>query len=315
MPFHTPEEQARNPQGQGQQQPQDDLGQSLTQPQPTGASPSFRNSVDGFFQDPVNRAGLLSFGLNMLSGGFGTPLQQFAHAAGQGVESAAGAQAFQTKQDRLDENQDFRERQLGQRATLARESQTGATNRANIVAKARLKAAGIGSSSLANKLLSGFTATRLAALKRMSDVLDPNHDKTSEEQGAIATREAEEGMQQAIDFARRQTGQNITSPFPGGQSRPNPPSGAPPAQPPQAAPAPETGRPNSGGQRTPLSSLSGSPNFQRALERDQTPEGKLFLWNNGIVPSPPFTPPQSDASILSGGQQQGTGNPLDALRR
>ncbi len=306
MPFHTPEEQARNPQPQEQ-----DLGQSLTQPQQVGASPSFRNSVDGFFQDPVNRAGLLSFGLNMLSGGFGTPLQQFAHAAGQGIESAAGAEAFQTKQDRLDENQDFRERQLGQRATLARESQAGQDRRANTFAKARLAAAGVRGGNLANKAMSAFTNARAAKIKAMENVLDPDHNKTPEEQEQLATQAG----QQALDATVGAVRQNFPSALPPGESRPNIPGAAPPAQPPQAAPAPETGRPNSGASRTPLSSLSGSPNFQRALQMDQTPEGKLQLWNNGIVPSPPFTPPQSDASILSGGQQQGTGNALDALRR
>ncbi len=307
MPFHTPEEQARN-----QPQPQEqDLGQSLTQPQPVGASPSFRNSVDGFFQDPVNRAGLLSFGLNMLSGGFGTPLQQFAHAAGQGVESAAGAEAFQTKQDRLDENQDFRERQLGQRATLARESQAGQDRRAATFAKARLQAAGVRGGNLSNKAMSAFTNARAAKIKAMENVLDPDHNKTPEEQEQLATQAGQQALDATIGAVR----QNFPSALPPGQSRPNPAGAAPPAQPPPGAPAPETGRPNSGGQRTPLSSLSADPNFQQALQLDQTPEGKLRLWQNGIVPSPPFTPPTPGLPDTTGGLGQGTGNALDALRR
>ncbi len=321
MPFHTPEEQAKNqPQGQVQQQPQDqgqDLGQSLAGPQQVGASPSFRSAVDGFFQDPVNRAGLLSFGLNMLSGGFGTPLQQFAHAAGQGIESAAGAEAFQTRQDRLDEAQDFRERGLGQRAGLAREAQEGATQRANIAAKSRLAAAGVRGGNLANKAMSAFTNARAAKLKAMESVLDGDHNRSPEEQAELATQAGQEALDATIGAVRG----NFPGALPPGQSRPNPAQGAAPPQVPQAPSAPGQSSTNQGAVPAPqaprvaLSSLQNSPNFQRALKLDQTPEGKLQLWNQGIVPSPPFTPPRSQADVLSGGQQQGTGNPLDALRQ
>ena len=303
MPQHTPEEQARNQgQAQGQAQP-NDLGQSLEQPQPVGASPSFRNAVDGFFQDPVNRAGLLSFGLNMLSGGFGTPLQQFAHAAGQGIESAAGAEEFQTAERRKNEAQDLQERGLAQRGKIAREAQKGQTERALIAARARIEAAGIGGSSLANKAMSAFTNARKAALKSLNeDFLNPNKSASDDEKAKLADQAGQRAMDAVLGAVRQQFGSEVNpgDQFGAGETRPNIPGAAPPAQPPPGAPPPETNRPNLGGsgQLVPFSQFRQSIQAQPGLTPEQkttriqrmeqmklTPEGQQQLRDAGIDPN------------------------------
>ncbi len=242
MPSHTPEEQARN-QGQVQQQPQD-LGQSLEQPQPVGASPSFRNAVDGFFQDPVNRAGLLSFGLNMLSGGFGTPLQQFAHAAGQGIESAAGAEEFQTSERRKNEQQDFQERQLGQRATLSREKDAAALERTLIAARTRIQSAGLSGTSLANKALSqaGSEYTAVSRTLRQNQFIN---NLSEEEIQAQAQAAAQNKLDTILGITESAFPGSTQSAIPGGGTRQNIPSGAAPGQPPPGPSGAETARPNS----------------------------------------------------------------------
>ena len=321
MPQHTPEEQAKNQalaQGQQQAQAQGDLGQSLTQPQqPVAApSPSFKNSVDQFFQDPVNRAGLLSFGLNLMSGGFGTPLQQFAHAAGQGIESAAGAEKFQTEQGRLDEQQDFQERQLSQRATLSREKDAAALERSQLAARTRIQAAGLTGTSLANKALSqaGAEFTAVGRALRLNRLQNPMSDEEIQKAQAQA---ADNKLRTILGLVEEQFPGSVPTGIGGGQTSPKPASAPPPAQVPQPPPAPGQSTPNAAReqQRVPLSSLQNSPNFQQALELDKTPAGKLTLWNNKIVPSPPFTPPREAGAVFSGGQGQGTANPLNALQR
>jgi hypothetical protein len=161
----------------------------------------------------------------------------------------------------------------------------------------------VSSKSLANKLLSGFTSTRLAARKRMDDALDPNFGLSSEEKDQIATQEAQRGMESALEFAQRNApGVHTTGQIPGGQISPNLPSPGGPAQSPQAPPAAGKTSPNSQRELIPLESLSNSPNFQRALELDKTPEGRQKLLERGIKPS---SGPQSSSSPVTSGIAQG----------
>ena len=283
MPQHTPEEQARNqPQGQVQQQPQQDLGQSLTQPQQPGASPSFRNAVDGFFQDPVNRAGLLSFGLNMLSGGFGTPLQQFAHAAGQGIESAAGAGAFQASEQRKDEQQDFQERQLGQRATISREKDAAALERVQVAARSRIQSAGLSGTSLANKALSqaGSEYTAVSRTLRQNRLINNLSEEEIQTQAQAA---AQNKLDTILGITESAFPGSTQSAIPGGGSRPNPAGAAPPGQPPPGPSGAETTRPNS----IDFSQVINDPNIpigvRQAVDRAaRTDEGRRNLIAKGF---------------------------------
>ncbi len=296
MPFHTPEEQA------GQQQPQQqDLGQSLAPQQQAGASPSFRNAVDGFFQDPVNRAGLLSFGLNMLSGGFGTPLQQFAHAAGQGIESAAGAGAFQASEQRKDEQQDFQERQLGQRASLSREKDAAALERTLVAAKARIQTAGLSGTSLANKALSqaGSEYTAVSRTLRQNQLIN---NLSEEEIQGQAQAAAQNKLDTILGITESAFPGSTQSAIPGGGTRPNPAGAAPPAQPPPGASAPVFNRPNAaeGSRqlvpfdqfRQNIEAQSGLTPQQKAARIQQmeqlklTPQGQQKLRDGGVDPGP-----------------------------
>jgi len=302
MPQHTPEEQAKN-QAQLQTGPevpvQSDLGQSLTpqqqQPAPAGVS----NAAGEFFDDPVNKAGLLSFGLNLLQGGFGTPVQQFAQAAGAGIESAAGAEAFQTEQRRKDEDQDFKERQLGQRADIARGVQAGALERAKIAAKSRAETFGL-RGSLANKFTSTYTSAFKLRMDQLKSFLDPDQGATPAEKEAISHAFAQRTADKTFGATEKQfpgstRGQGAIG---GGQTSPIPPSGAAPPQVPQPGGAPGQSTPNAQGGAQ-LESIdkfrarlqaSGLPpaTIQQRLQQlevlKSTPEGQEDLRRRGIDP-------------------------------
>jgi len=270
----------------GFQEPTSNLGAQL-QPQPQ-PNDSLRGEWDAWFTDPANRAGMMSFGLNLLSGGFGTPLQQFAHAAGQGLESAAGAATFQQQQERLDARENFRERQLAQRGQIAAANRQSREKIASDLAKARVSSAGL-SGSNANKAISLWSNTYLNTLK------DPFFTGTDEEKQAKATADADKALQSL-------RGAFPGGGIPGGQTSPNLPAGGGPAQSPQAPPAAGQTSPNSQRELIPLESLSNSPNFQRALELDKTPEGRQRLIERGIKPS---SGPQSQLGSPTSSVAQG----------
>lgn len=71
------------------------LGQILGGGQPQVAAqpdPQLKSEWQGWMDNPANKAALLSFGLNLMNGGWGGPGAQFAQAAGKGVEAAVGTQ-------------------------------------------------------------------------------------------------------------------------------------------------------------------------------------------------------------------------------
>ena len=74
-----------------------DLG-SLFSPQPqvqAAPNPELKSQWDGWLSDPANKAGLLSFGLQAMAGGWGNGTQQLSAALGAGAESAGGMQKMQ----------------------------------------------------------------------------------------------------------------------------------------------------------------------------------------------------------------------------
>jgi hypothetical protein len=75
---------------------------SIFQPQtavPAQPDPELKGQWDSWLQNPANRAGLLSFGLQAMTGGWGNTSQQLAAALGAGVEGYQGAQKFQLDQE------------------------------------------------------------------------------------------------------------------------------------------------------------------------------------------------------------------------
>lgn len=79
-------------------------GQQQAQPPTTDSQPaSGPSQIEQWLSNPVNQAGLLSFGLQAMAGGWGSGLQQLSGAFGAGIEGAAGAAKIQQEQERFDQ--------------------------------------------------------------------------------------------------------------------------------------------------------------------------------------------------------------------
>jgi flagellar biosynthesis GTPase FlhF len=107
--------------------PTGQLGATLT-PQPTlGApDPGLKQEWDGWLQNPANRAGLMTFGLQMMSGGWGGFGQNLALSVGKGVEAAAETESQnyerQTAEQTRAENRSDRQSARAESADLRRQA-------------------------------------------------------------------------------------------------------------------------------------------------------------------------------------------------
>lgn len=64
-------------------------------PTPENQQAGLKEQWDSYLKAPAVQAGLLSFGLSALGGGYGSPSQNLAYAAGQGFEAAGNVSAQQ----------------------------------------------------------------------------------------------------------------------------------------------------------------------------------------------------------------------------
>lgn len=112
----------------------EELGNLLPSPEAVGGTAP---SWSAWVQDPVNRAGLLSFGTQMMAGGGGTLGQQLGGALAKGYEGAAGTEALIEKRRQEAEEDAFKERELAQRAALAGQQRATQLETAKIGAASR----------------------------------------------------------------------------------------------------------------------------------------------------------------------------------
>lgn len=110
----------------------EELGGILPSPTAVGSQ---HGSWTSWLQDPVNRAGLLSFGTQLMTGGGGTFGQELGAGLSKGFEGAAATEAVQVKRAEEEAEQAFKQQQLAQQAS------EGAAGRANQMAIARMNAA------------------------------------------------------------------------------------------------------------------------------------------------------------------------------
>lgn len=105
--------------------------------------PSLKDQWDAYLQNPGTRAALLSAGLSMMAGGWGSPMQNIAAGIGQGVE--AGANVGANIQKNTDQNDAiFRQRRKElEDNQLQRENMANRTEIANIYANQRITTAGM----------------------------------------------------------------------------------------------------------------------------------------------------------------------------
>lgn len=167
---------------------------------PAAPDPQLKSEWDGWMSNPANRAGLMSFGLQLMTGGWGGPGSQVAQALGAGVEAASGTQKMidaetnrKEAQDRLDANRE-EDRQL--KRDLAAER---ATERANTKAAGAEERALRRAEMAYNQLLRLDTtySDKITKLRESKLVAD-------EETSAAIDDEIAKVEKQRADLAKRQ---------------------------------------------------------------------------------------------------------------
>lgn len=105
---------------------------------------------DAFLSNPATRAALLSFGLNTLAGGWGSPVQNLAQAAGAGLETGGAVGASEEAQAEKDAAIARQQQRFTEEDALKREEMANRTNIARIAADTRITTAGIRAASPRN---------------------------------------------------------------------------------------------------------------------------------------------------------------------
>lgn len=199
-----------------------DLGALFAQnqqtPVPTTAQPAdLESQWKGWLDNPANKAGLISFGLQAMTGSWGNGAAQLATAIGSGLETAAGAQKIEQDRQLAErkraeaqsehaDNMAFREKELKSREKIANIMASTKLDVANI----RAGAAGSGLNS-AKLIMSHYDKVKRDVMRNMA--ADPNNfgkDPAQLEQIAngIAEKSAEEFSQTLGGYS----GQQNTSP-------------------------------------------------------------------------------------------------------
>lgn len=105
--------------------------------------PQAADGWNSFLSNPATRAALLNFGLNMMTGGWGSPTQRIGQSIGQGVE--AGAQVGANQETEADKNAAIARQttRQGQEDALEREKMANQRNIAQVGADTRISTANI----------------------------------------------------------------------------------------------------------------------------------------------------------------------------
>lgn len=113
------------------------LGSLFTpsEPEAQNTNPELKSKWDSWLADPKNKAGLLSFGLQAMMGGWGNGTQQLAAALGAGVEGYQGAAKIQTDLELKERERSDRLNQRAEDANLKRELNDADNNAAMARAK------------------------------------------------------------------------------------------------------------------------------------------------------------------------------------
>jgi hypothetical protein len=232
-----------------------------------------------WLQAPENRAMLIGIGTNMMTGGWGGAGQQLGAALGAGAEARAGTVAAAQQQEALGRQEDFRERELTQRGSIAEADRAGRENVARIGADSRTQVAEIrGAYGLQRAAMAGARSgadqatysrlfnSRAQELERNNLLLPPGQQRTSQ----MIMDEAATYADRAFSQFRQQAGAagavdpNASAP---GVPAPAPTPGAP-------TPAPG-GRTGAAGPPS-LQTLMNNPTFRQAIA---TPEGRERIIN------------------------------------
>lgn len=241
-----------------------------------------------WLQNPTNRAGLLSFGLSALSGGWGSGRQRMAQAIGAGAEGASGAQAIQDKESDTAFNQDLENRKLKQQSDLESQKEAGALERTKLLADSRsdvAKIRGQGGGSMSkyeqtfyNQVYTGkqkdLTQAATLGLAKNAD----GTDMSAEDISAIAAKSAEDAI-----LSRRSLYGDGSAPGLQAPSAAAPGAGTTPP----ATPAPASGQGQGTAPRT-YEDLASKSGMDRAhLDAwAKTPQGKTFMQSQGITGAP-----------------------------
>lgn len=174
--------------------------------QDTNANPSMESQWDSFVRN--NRAAMMSFGLQALSGGWGGLSQQFANATGKGLEAAGEQEALQARQQQAGAAKAERRSEKEKDRALAREE---------ISSRERI-------AQMRNKPTSLSEQKQLRSLieKRIKVLMTPQgigeQALSFEEALPIAQRQAQEILENSRSIAGNLSSGNGSGAVPGGGS-------------------------------------------------------------------------------------------------
>lgn len=202
--------------------------------------PTLKDQWDAYLQNPGTRAALLSAGLSMMAGGWGSPMQNIAAGIGQGVE--AGANVGSNIQKNVDQNDAiFRQRRKElEDNQLQRENMANRTEIANIYANQRITTAGMRIQPKSGAEAAAYNRTFNATATSLRQSIPYISGELSEDQ---VLQQAQQAAENAIAGARGigagvngggVNGGNLATPNGGGTSAgtipPGNNSGATPSQ-------------------------------------------------------------------------------------
>lgn len=194
--------------------PQAQNSVSDTQPATT------KDQWDAYLANPATRAALLSTGLSLMAGGWGSPIQQIAQGIGAGVESGANVGAnIQKHTDQTDAIARQQQR-FGQEDQLKREELANRKDIANIYANTRITTAGMRIQPKSGAEAAAFNRTFNATATSLRQSL-PYIQGTLTEDDVL--QQARQAAENAIAGARSigAGGQNVGNPNAGDLAAPD----------------------------------------------------------------------------------------------
>lgn len=174
---------------------------------------STKDQWDAYLANPATRAALLSTGLSLMAGGWGSPIQQIAQGIGAGVESGANVGTNIQKDTDQSDAIARQQQRFGEEDQLKREELSNRKDIANIYANTRITTAGMRLQPKSSAETAAYNRTFNATATSLRQSLPYINGTLSEDDVIEQARRAAEN---AISGARSigaggQTGGNVNA--------------------------------------------------------------------------------------------------------
>jgi len=196
-------------------------------PQQAADPQQLEGEWDSWLSSPANKAALMSFGLNLMGGGWGTPVQQFADAMGAGVRAQSATYDINREEQLRQEGISRKQQELDEKHAHELELQGMRGNQAERVARigaeSRESVANIRSKKFKTPEEAGwFAYSEVYKQARDSSMIGDPVDWAKVEQDASTQRKRAEGNWRVENAGEKSSANPAAAPGQGGG-----PDGAP----------------------------------------------------------------------------------------